>query len=290
VLKIYCGDHKVGDKAQMEMYDADQYLGERWIFSDPTSGPPAFEVLPPEFEDEVLFLLQKDPAVQDLKEAVRRVQGVSVAAQEASRDYIREHHGQAVEPLLAELRTLGEAVFSEKEVFYGSYRMRKLAEALLLEPSPQGEEYVLDAIRSWETLRPSKIDWDKAPRVPSARGEFLKDLFASIPQDSALRGKARNALRGVFPRLKGGSVPEMVQALLLSGLETPDSLLLIRDETQDADLLALGLYQAGNVKDGGWQWKAAAAYWRKASALASKLQLKHAIEEELADLPGRPER
>lgn len=159
VLKVLRGDHKVGSQINSEMFLSGRYVGERFLFSNPTSEEPRFEALPPEFEDEVLFLIQKEPSVGDMREAVKRVQGISVVTQEIGMKYIEQHHDAALEPLLAELDSLMPRVFSGQETFFGEHRLGKLVEAILLKPTDAGREFVFSQIDALPSQRPRPVDW-----------------------------------------------------------------------------------------------------------------------------------
>jgi hypothetical protein len=160
VLKVLRGDHKVGLKVNGKMYRSEKAVGERFIFSDPTSWPPTFEVLPQDFEDEVQFLIQDKPSVDNMEEAIKRVQGVSVETQRIGMEYIAERHAAAVQPLIAELNSLMPQVFSNKDIFFGEHRLGKLAEALLLKPTDDGREFVFSQIDAFPGRQSSVFGWD----------------------------------------------------------------------------------------------------------------------------------
>jgi len=85
VLRVLRGKRKIGAAVKSRMYGAKKYVGEEFIFSNPTSHQPTFEVLQLKHEDEVLFLIQKESSVDSVEEAIKRVQGVSVVTDAENR-------------------------------------------------------------------------------------------------------------------------------------------------------------------------------------------------------------
>lgn len=345
VLKVLRGTHKVGSKVTSKMWRAERHVGERFIFSDPTSHPPTFEVLSPEFEDEVLFLIQEEPSVGNMEEAVKRVQGVSVVTQEIGMKYIEEHHDAALKPLLAELDSLMPAVFSGKEVFFGEHRLGKLVEALLLKSTDTGREFVFSQIDALPRQQPPPIEWkiwpvlvagaiglsillagllwlgmrvflrwrfpynlrsllifvtvaslvlgcaawylspwlDPVRRAPSARGVFLRDMLCQTEKHQALSTAVKERMSEICLTLSGSMLAETVYAMLLAEVATPEELQTQLTNRESAEMLALGLYFAGNHEARWWQHEEAYALWDKALSVARKRELKAAIGRRIGD-------
>jgi len=347
VLKVLRGTHKVGSNVTNRMYKARAHVGETFIFSDPTGAGHNFEVLTLDYEDEVLFLAQKEPSVGNLEEAIKRVQGVSVETQKIGMKYIADHHDAAVKPLIAELNSLAPQVFSGKEVFFGQHRLGKLVEALLLKRTNEGRDFLFSQIDDFarERERPRYIRFDRlclvvipgaiglcillaglswfrsgvlarwpflksrrsllilaavaslvlacavwylgpwvrpAPRYLSSRGVFLRDMLCQTQRHQELSTAARERMFDVCLRLKGPTLAAAVYAMVLARVATPDELQAKLNDEESADMLALGLYFAGNEESRWLQDEKAYALWDRALSVAKGKELKEAIFKEIA--------
>lgn len=283
VLKVLRGTHTVGSKVKSTMYGANEYVGKKFIFSNPTSRPPTFEVLPPEMEEEILFLLRKDPSVDNIKDAVKWVQGVSVETQKIGMDYIQNHHDVAVKPLIVELNALMPQVFSADNVFFGEHRLSQLVTALFLKPTDAGRDFAVSQIEALTKQKLREIDWKVVPRAPSSRGVFLRDILCQTQKLPDVSASVNTTINRIYPKLSGILLAEVNFAMILSGAATPDFLQSKIKDDGISDMLALGLYFAGNYESNWWQHDKAYAFWDKALALAKKKELKDTINKQIRD-------
>jgi len=281
VLKVLRGEHKVGSKVKTKMYGSKKYIGKKFIFSDPTSWPPTFEVLQLEFEDEVLFLIQEKKAVSDVQEAVKRIQGVSVLTQKIGMEYITDHYDEAVAPLIAEMDTLIPKVFATNDVFFGKHRLDKLAKALLVRNSESAKKFVFARIDELAKQKQEQIDWAWVPHNASSRGVFIKDLISHSQKHEDLVAPLHKRLISELPRLSGIMLADSTYAILVSELDTVDAVQKVLGSNGSADMVALGLYFAGNDKSRWGQHEKAYAFWDKALSIAKRKELKDAISKSI---------
>jgi hypothetical protein len=281
VLKVLRGEHKVGFKVKSEMYGSKEYIGKKFIFSDPKSLPPTFEVLPLEFEDEILFLMQEEPVVGNLKNAVKRVQGVSVVTQGIGMEYLTNRYDEAVGLLIAELNTLMPEVFSPNDVFFGEHRLGKLIEALLYRQSDQASTFVFAHVDELVKQDPGKIDWAAIPYNASSRGVFLRDILRFSQKHEDLVASLRKRLTAALPKLSGITLADSTYAILISGLDNVDGVQKVLQGNESVDMVALGLYFAGNSESRWWQHDKAYAFWEKALSVAKRKELKDAISKRI---------
>lgn len=284
VLKVLRGKHEVGSKVTTKMYGSERYLGKKFIFSDPTSWPPTFEVLPLELEDEVVFLIQKKrPSITSVPEAITRVQGISVKTQGIGMEYLTSHYDEAAGPLVAELEKLMPAVFSNEDVFFGEHRLGKLLQALLSRDSSPAREFALAYIGKLGTPDEKKIDWNALPSKASSRGVFLQDMLFHSEKQAKLSATLRQQLMARLPNLSGQTQADAVYALVASEAESPNAVqAAMKTDDSSANMLAAGLYFAGNFKARWWAHDEAYAFWEKALAVAKQEELRAAISERLA--------
>jgi len=283
VLKVLRGKHKVGSKVKTEMYGSREFIGKKFIFSDPTSSPPTFEVLPLEFEDEVLFLMHENPSVKSAKEAIKRVQGVSVMTQGIGMEYLTNHYDEAVGSLVAELDTLMPAVFSTNEVFFGEHRLGKLLEALLSRESDQAKEFAVSYIGKMATQDGNKVDWSSIPYNASSRGVFLRDLLRHSRKHDNLTNALHRQVKPQLPKLSELALADAVYGVVVTQTDTVSGLQKNLEATASSDLIALGLYFAGNYEARWWQHDKACAFWDEALSLAKRKELKEAISTRIKD-------
>jgi len=282
VLKVLRGKYKVGSKVKSEIHGSMDYIGENFIVSDPTSWPPTFEILPLEFEDEILFLIQKEPDVQSTEDAIKRVQGVSVLTQGIGMEFLTNHYDEAAGPLISDLERLMPDVFSSDDVFFGEHRLGKLLEALMSRESASAEKFALSYISKIDKADRQTIDWNSIDHHASSRGVFLRDMLTHSQKHKGLSESLRQQLVAKLPGLLGKTSADVVYALVLSTSGTTDDLhkVVMADHTS-VDMLALGLYFAGNYKSGWWAHEIAYAFWDKALAIANQDQLRVAISERI---------
>ncbi len=281
VLKVLRGKYKVGSTVKSEMYGSKGHIGKKFIFSNPTSRPPSFEVLQLQFEDEVLFLIQKKPKVSNVKEAIKRLQGVSVMTQSIGMEYLTNHYDKAITPLIAEINTLMPKVFSTHDVFFGEHRLGKLMEALVYRESNHAKEYALSWIDGLPKLKEEKIGWTSIPHNASSRGVFLRDMLRHSRKHKEFSNTLRKRLLTHLPNLSSRTLADAVYALVLSESAAANDIQTILKKNKSSDMLALGLYLAGNYRARWWAYDGAYAFWDKALVIAKQKELRAAISERI---------
>jgi hypothetical protein len=288
VLKVLVGNHKVGSVVKIEMYGAKEYVGKRFIFSNPCSHPPTFPVLPVELEDEVLLLSQSQgsdkahflgdrlPPIKKMPEAIKRVQGISRETQQSGMDYIAKHHNEAVAPLIAELEVRMQEVFSTHGALFGIYRLRNLSESLLLKPSDAGQKFVLKQIGALLARNTGDVNWIAIPHQPSSQGVFLKDLLCHSRKHQILWESVDKLLQEAYPRLSGVVFAETTYALLIADEQSSDAV-FAKISDSNREMFAVGLFLVANERSSEWQHERADALWEKALSLANRKEMKEAI-------------
>lgn len=291
VLKVLHGNHQVGEIVKTEMWQPNDHIDETFIFSDPDAWPPTFEVLLPAFENEIVFLLQKEPAVNTIDQAITRVQGVSTVTQRIGMAYLADNHAKAVDPLINAISELMPDVFASDDVFFGEHRLGKLVQALLRNESKPVEQFVLNYIDGLSNQAPRKIDWQEIPRYASSQAVFLRDLLRHSEDQEELHQTLCERLIKQLPALSGAELADAVYALVLldpAMLGAIQSALEDTEETNNS--IALGLHYAARYKSGWWSHDAAYAYWDQAIAIAQNPELKQTIQEAIAHNEKRFER
>jgi hypothetical protein len=196
VLEVLRGTHKVGSTVTRRMLWEKPSAGREFVLCERDSSIVDFGELAADTEDEVLFLMQGRPfpAPRDMDEAIRRLRGVSVESAQAGMGYVAAHHAEAVKPLLAEIHSLVPAELSTAEQFSVEYPLARFVEALLLEPTDEGRDFVFAQIDRFPSQPASPDDWDISPLlVPKAIGSSL--LLAVL-----LWFGTRSFLRWRFPQ------------------------------------------------------------------------------------------
>lgn len=283
VVKSLRGDYEVGSKVKTKMYKSKDYLDKQFIFSNPTSWDPRFEVLTPDYEDEVLFLMEEEPSVNSVKQAIKRVQGVSVMTQAIGMEYLTKHYDEATDPLIKEIKILMPKVLSEDDVFFGEHRLGKLLEALLSKESDQAKEFVLTCITQMGQEKDKKINWESIPNTVSSQGVFLSDIFRHSQKHNTYAQALSSRLNTVLPTLSETALAETAYALVVSETDTLENMKKRLESANNPDAIALGLYFAGNYESRWWQHKKAYALWDAALALAEKEELREVIAKRLKD-------
>ena len=69
--------------------------------------------------------------------------------------------------------------------------------------------------------------------------------------------------------------------MVLAGVATPDQLQTKLTSEESADMLALGLFYAGNHESAWWQRGQARAFWDRALSVAQTRRLKTAISKRI---------
>lgn len=275
--------YKVGSKVKTKMFHASKDIGKQFIFSDPTSWPPTFEVLPLEFEDEVLFLIQEKPSIANTLEAIRRVQGVSRRTQGIGLGYVWNHHEQAVGPIIDRLEALMCKVFSSGDVSFGEHRLGQLLKALFLKDSIRAKNFSVAWIDGLGRQTLKKVDWSSIPYRASSRGEFLRNMLIQGHRHGRLSAILFDRVCEILPTLSGVIQADVVFAMVLSNVDNPDEIHQILRNTDSGDMLALGLFFAGNHQASQWQHRVALGFWEKALSFAEREELKDAIGRRLED-------
>jgi len=224
VLKVLRGGHQIGSTVSCHIYQAKQYIGQQYIFCERSSRLAQFGRLPLDREDEVLFLMQGRPypAPRDMDEAFRRLRGLSKESQQAGLDYVASHHAAAVDPLLAEINSILPADLSMAEQFSGEYPLAHMTEALLLEPTEKGRDFVFGQIDAYPTRPASPHGWNIWPLlIPAAIGGALLLTGMSWFGTGLF-------LRWQFPRSLWALAALMILTTVLTWCATWYSLLLYR--------------------------------------------------------------
>jgi hypothetical protein len=276
VTKVLRGDYAIGAIVNLEVYRAKEEIGKTYIFSNPTSWPPRFEVLTLDFEDEIKFLMQEKPEIASVAEAIKRVQGISVETHKLGMTYLLEHHEAAIAPLLAELKSLTPDVLNDKPVFFGTYRLGKLLEALLANPSDAAKDYCIAELNAMAALPAQDIDWKEKYFEASAQAVFLQDMLKHSQKHEALSRALLDCVFDLLPKLSDKSQSDVVYALLLS---TSTKLDALQRKIQHADNIALGAYNASQFSARWWNFDSAYPLIDQAIALATRPELKTQIEE-----------
>ena len=86
---------------------------------------------------------------------------------------------------------------------------------------------------------------------------------------------------------KDAALADAVYAMVLAGVATPEQLQETLTNERSADMLALGLYFAGNDRSRWWDMDLAHSFWEKSLSVARTRRLKTAIFHEMKANPKR---
>ena len=283
VTKVLRGNRQAGEMVTFKLSEADKKIGKSFIFSNPTAWPPRYEILPNELEDEVTFLIKEKPSVDNIQDAVKRVQGVSVETKRIGMDYIRNHHNAAIKPLIAELNTLMPQVFTKDDICFGENKLNQLVEALFLEPTDAGKNFALAQIDAFGAKNQTEIAWKANPMYPSSYGIFLKNLLCQTQKHQLIAATINIHLKQIYQKLSGSVLAEASFAVILSDVASPEELNSWIKSDEAVDMLALGIFFAGNDEASWWQYDKAYDLWDTALFIAKKQELHDMISQRIAD-------
>ncbi len=119
------------------------------------------------------------------------------------------------------------------------------------------------------------------PYSPSSRGVFLRDMLRATQSHQELSAVVRERMFDMCSTREGSVLAEAVYAMVLAGVATPDQLQTKLTSEESADMLALGLFYAGNHESAWWQRGQARAFWDRALSVAQTRRLKTAISKRI---------
>lgn len=256
---------------------------------------PFFEVLGPEYADEVRFLLDEKREAKDLARAIRLLQGASNESRAAGLDYLKAHREGASKAVSDAIGSERERLLREKEVYEEGWVLSNLVEALLLSPDAEAEEFLAAPVEAFASRPWPDVPWGEIPKRPGPFGHFLRIVLARAagaaggdgdpPARPVRLEEIRSRLRrALFARLKDmGSlgVAEAAYALVASGAASPEAIAPLLATAEARDGFALGLSFAADDSRRVWSWDRAFALWRAAAAAASREELAARIRGEM---------
>jgi hypothetical protein len=289
VVKVLRGTMKQDQLVKVSLRPTRYRLGQILLLSDPTAKPTCYPVLALELEDEVRFLIQKNPRISSLAEAIRLAQGVSDEAAAAGFKYIRRRRKRATGLLIKAIDDLRPGIFSGPPVLNwdrpagrSGDKLKLLITALLSGVDARSPGYartrafLLREVKrylrhGWQDLNP-KV----APSSPDIRGIYLNWLLSNMKAHGRLRKAVWRSLKRGYPRLKGEGIANAVYAAVSSGTSSPAAFKAPAPKKKD-EATATGLYLAGiQLQD-----DASRAALKRARALTGRATLKKAIDTAL---------
>jgi hypothetical protein len=123
--------------------------------------------------------------------------------------------------------------------------------------------------------------WLTVRQGSSARGVFLRDMLQHTQKNEALSTAVKERMSKACLNLSGPMLAETVYAMVLAGVATPDELEAQLTRRRSAEMLAFGLFFAGNYESYWWQHERAYAFWDKALSLTKNRRLKAAIDSRI---------
>lgn len=251
VLRVLRGTYKPGQRVTMEVYNAQERIGQVRILSDPEAFmAPTFGNLSVDFENEVRWILEpKKPT--DVAEALRRVQGYSNASRRCGVEWLKETETFPVTQILealAKRRAEGEE---------STYEAGCLIDVLTLRLTPEAEAFLLREVKTWIAGPSQKIDWREFSLWPTSRGERLTELVGSCgsswspmfftsgrERPEAYRSvceKMEALLLSSYAKLDQASQSDVTYALVSTEAMTAAKLLALLPKGGGRDGFALGL-------------------------------------------------
>lgn len=264
VIRPLRGSYRPGQTYVMRAWTLEP-AGKLLIFSDSKRFQPTFPVLDMQFEDEVLFLLNR-PKIDNVDEAIRRVQGWSNESRDAGMAYLRQCKPFPSAKLIEATESARKLLFAGKKVWGAQNRLGNLIEALMLSDDEEGQDYLLRQVELYLKQREGSLDWSKIPRVVTDRGEWLTALVGLAGKEwdhrrhaaenpyrkpqPQLREKEKQMMLKALPDLGGVVLAETVYALCETGASTPKQLLSLLKPSQSKDEFALGVLWSTRGKMG----------------------------------------
>ncbi len=281
VLRVIRGERQAGEKVKTQMWMAGRDVGAELVFSDPTSWPPNYPVLPLFVEDEIRFLIQPQLAIADMDEGIRRVQGIGVETSKAGMEYVRLHRTGASAAIIKAIREIRFEEESGTEPPFCSYRLTNLVAALMAVPTKEAENFVVQETLALLGGRSEKLDIANFPHAATVRAEYLNDLLVQSAKSEPLQWKVRTSVLAAYPGLTGSLLTDVTYALVRSKASSPDSLAPLATDQMQKDMVAVGVLLVGNDSSRWWDWEHAAEVWKQALSVEPSETVRQRIQERL---------
>lgn len=171
---------KVGELIVQYLFDAEDKIGNEYIFSNPMMSGVKFEILDTRHEWEVKYLIDSTRSVSSVTEAIRLLECVSRKSNQDGLDYIKANFETAYDSLyfrIAEFRNECQANSSD---FYNAYRLTNLTNAFLIQNDSRTRQLLLEEIKSIQVFDPGIITVDSLKyNGSSPLGEYLRQILKS---------------------------------------------------------------------------------------------------------------
>lgn len=166
--------------------------------------------------------------------------------------------------------------------------LRAGTRAFLRRPFPSGARSLLLFVTSTSAILVCAVWYCyPVPQGPSSHGVFLKDLLKPTTKHQELLTAVSEHVLDECSKRTGCTLADAVYAIVLAGVATPDQLEAKLASEESADMLALGLYWAGNERSLWWDMDHAHNFWGKSLSVARTRRLKTAISHEIRANPRR---
>jgi hypothetical protein len=284
VIRVIRGSNQPNSIAKFNLSCGTPVIeGESYLFSDPKHFGLTFPMLPLEYEDEVLFLAQENPEITDLAEAIKRVQGISKVTKETGLAYLERNPEVASEALIAAIRELRTSFLKGEIKNFGDYRLSNLLEALMIAPTKESQEFLVQETENLLKGESKAVDLDPKRSFASERGEYLQAILVNIAIDKELQQKIRSSIFEKIPNLQDQKLVDVTYALSHSNTASPRKISNKIENRKQRDAVALGLFSAGNRMASVWDWEDAFANWDPARKIAMDSRIRQLIEKRIDD-------
>ena len=235
------------------------------------------------FEDEIRFLLDENATINSIKDAVKRVQGLSVESREAGEKYLKEHPEEATTALLSEIKSLGKMLLTGEQVWFGECRHEQLLSALPVETDKRAWNFVSEELDRLLNLEPDKINWKKVSRDAPFKSHYMENLFKISKRKESLSASLKEKLINTCKKEKSPVVRDALYALLknkeLTDKQFTDLTGSMDEKTRN--FAALTLYHLGWEAIWSFERDNAFKNWSKAVQLLSEKNFKRALRENI---------
>ncbi len=171
---------KVGKLIVQYLYNAEDKIGNEYLFSNPMISGVKFEILDTRHLWEVKYLIDSTRTVSSVTEAIRLLECVSRKSNQDGLNYIQANFSAAYDSLFHRISELRNECQTNSADFYNAYRITNLINALTIQKDARTKKILFQEIDSIRVFNTGKITVDSLKyNGTSPFGEYLRQILKS---------------------------------------------------------------------------------------------------------------
>ncbi len=261
VTGVIRGSAEAGHQFEANYYSLNAAVGDALIWSNPTSLPPNFPIVPAAWEREVRRLAFNLPII-DTRTAVEFIQGISQEVRDAAEGYVMANFDACRPHLIA---ALNQGYASRRDPNWDEFvehRLEQLVRALLLKGDPAVFPALEGLIDRIAAEGPDEALASDRPFRGEPEGAILRAMLIFSPESGETRKRFKQRLKDKLPEVVGANVRWFAFALG----DSPDSVEWFKSLPQEQQrAAAYGFYDLSRWHSSWWAHEA--SQWCRDAAL-----------------------